>query len=266
MSGYGCTVVHRRALPIASILLVAACGGDSSAAPIECGDDLATDEELALTPRDDLNLEQLAIVATGRVLAGQEQYDRVVRDVDAIREARPDLQEIGFLPAFGEEIIVRADETTIAEMEASRYEAWDCLNRRFGVTEMTFGTDGAGTPDRVRLELDGVYYTPLLAERYAELPNVLQASSEGVIGDGSTICVTSGESDWHYVVDEGSGDCPLGCIDHDYSYFVTASDGTVTPSGSWTNRSGDPAPSWVTQYVTDQACHGLSLVTSANQP
>jgi hypothetical protein len=104
-----------------------------------------------------------------------------------------------------------------------------------------------------------VYHIPFLAERYAELPGVEDASEEIRLGDGSTICVTPDEPAWHYVVDQGSGDCPSGCIDHDFSYFVTTEDGAVTPSGSWTSRSGDPTPSWVTQYVTGKACHGLQL-------
>jgi len=246
----------RGALLLVTGLTLTACGSDG-AAHVQCGDDLATDEELALTPRADSNLEQLAIVATRRVVAGQTEYDRVVRDVAAIREERPDLRGIGFLSAIGQGLIVRADETTIAEMQAGIYHGWDCLNVRFRVKEMMFGTNTMGTPDRARLEFDGVYHIPLLVERYATLPSVESAGGESRIGDGSTICVTPGEQDWHYVVDQGSGDCPSGCIDRDYSYFVTTTDGTVTPSGSWASRSGDPTPPWITQYVTDQACHGL---------
>jgi hypothetical protein len=133
------------------------------------------------------------------------------------------------------------------------------LNRRFRVADMAVGTDIMGAPDRVRLEFEGVYDIPLLAERYAGLPGVEDASEEILLGDGSTLCVTPGEPTWHYVVDQGSGDCPAGCIDHDYHYFMSTADGAVTPSGSWTRRSGDSAPSWATSYVNARACHGISV-------
>lgn len=236
-----------------AVMLGAGCGSEPAAPPLECGTNLATDAELALTPREDENLEQLAIVATMRVVAGSEQYQRVVRDVGIIREMRPDLRSIEFLPDFSQDLIVRADEETIASMVEGTYGAWECLNRRFKVSDIRFGE---GTPDRADLVFDGVYHIPTLAERYAELPGV-QAATGGIrFGGGSTICVTSTPGEWHYVVDQGSGDCESGCIDHDYSYFISHADGRVVPSGSWANRSPDPKPPWVTAYVNSRACHG----------
>ena len=241
------------AAAIVAAAFSAGCGSDPATAPIECGTNLATDEELALTPREDDNLEQLAVVATMRVVAGEDQYQRVSRDVAMIRAIRPDLADIGFLPNFGQDLIVRADEATVARMVAGTYGAWECLNRRFKVNEIR---SGAGTPDRVDLAFDGVYDIPTLAERYWELPGVQSATGGVRFGDGSTICVTPAASEWHYVVDQGTGDCESGCIDHDYNYFVTGEDGTLVRSASWAERSLDPKPQWVTNYVTPRACHG----------
>ena len=139
--------------------LLVACGSESAATPVECGDDLATDQELVLTPRDDLNLEKLAIVATGRVVAGQEEYERVVQDVGSIREVRPDLRDIEFFSMFGQGLRVWASEETLTDMKAGRYQAWDCLNNRFGVTEMTFQSF-LGTSHSITFEFDGVYNIP----------------------------------------------------------------------------------------------------------
>lgn len=244
------------ALLVAASLLLIACGNDAQTAQIDCGEDLASDAELAQTPRNDSNLEQLALVVTDAVVAAERDYERVVGDVTGIREMRPDLSDVDFRPTLGQGLILRADQGTIAAMQAGYYDAWNCLNDRFGLGEMSFGTDITGTPDRVRLAFEGIYRISALAERYGELPNIESASEELLLGDGSTICATRGDADWHYVVDEGSGDCPAGCIHHDYSYFVTSVDGTVTPSGSWAIRSGDPTPAWVTSYVTPQACGG----------
>ena len=241
-----------RFLPIVLATLWVACGNDPAAPPLECGTNLATDAELELTPRNDDNLEQLAIVATNRVVAGEAQYERVVRDVAKIRAMRPDLRDVGFLADFNQEIIVRADEGTISRMVEGTYGAWECLNRRFKVNDIEFG---AGTPERADVTFDGVYHIPTLADRYARLPGIESATGGLRIGDGSTICVTPRGSDWHYVVDQGTGDCQSGCRDHDYSYFLSREDGAVTPSGSWAERSPDPKPAWVTSYVTPRACH-----------
>lgn len=229
------------------------CGNDPAVAPLECGLNLASDEELALTPREDTNLEELGVVATERVVAGQVEYSRVMRDVAAFRSMRPDLENIGFRAAFQQEIIIRADEATIAQMASGAYHHWDCLNQRFEVSDIE---SGAGTPDRVDLKFDGVYHIPTLAERYGLLPGVESATGGLTVGDGSTLCLTPGDDTWHYVVDKGVGDCESGCIDHDYSYFITTLDGTVLASGSWATQSSDPKPQWVTNYVTPKACHG----------
>ena len=230
------------------------CGSEPAPGTLECGTNLATDEELALTPRDDTNLEHMAIAATRRVVAGQEQYERIVRDVGAIRAMRPDLAAIDFLTDYAHEIIVRADEGTIARMLAGEYDPWDCLNERFRLKDLAFGPS---TPDRVDLVFEGTYHTPTLAERYARLPGVQSATAGLRVGDGSTLCVTPGDDNWHYVVDQGTGDCVAGCTDHDYSYFISKADGTIVPSGTWAERSTDPRPPWFDAYVNDRACHGV---------
>ena len=239
---------------MATAALCVGCGNDPAVPPLECGLNLATDEELALTPRQDTNLEELAIVATERVVAGEVEYARVLRDVAAIRGMRPDLESIGFLAAFQQEIIIRADEATIAQMATGAYPHWDCLNERFKVSGIS---SGAGTPDRLDLSFDGIYHIPTLAARYSVLPQVESASGGLSVGDGSTLCLTPGEDTWHYVVDKGVGNCESGCVDHDYSYFITTVDGTVLDSGSWATQSSDPKPQWVTNYVTPRACHGI---------
>ncbi len=243
----------RFVMALAAGMFLVACSDSPDTAPVDCGTNLATDEELALTPREDENLELLAIVATSRVVAGQSQYERVVEDVEVIRTMRPDLRDIGFLPNFRQELVIRADEGTISRMVEGTYTAWDCLNERFKVENIRYG---AGTPDRVDLELDGTYHIPTLAERYAELPGVRSASGGVRIGDGSTICVTAGTTQWHYVVDQGTGDCESGCIDHDYSHFISTNDGGVVAAGSWAERSPDPRPPWLDAYATPRACHG----------
>ena len=65
-----------RAVVLAAVVVLgASCGSEPAVPPLECGTNLATDEELALTPREDDNLEQLAIVATMRVVMQKRIFD-----------------------------------------------------------------------------------------------------------------------------------------------------------------------------------------------
>lgn len=218
----------------------------------------ATAAELASTPRADVNLELLALkLSPGKVVADEATYQRVVRDVGAIRAKDPKLAPISFFSyRDGRTISFVLPVNTAMQMEAGNYHAWDCLNETYGAV-MPFEIIRIGNADDAFLymKLKGIYATDLLAAEYARLPGVTSTDSIALGGGGSTICVTSGPSTWHYVFDAGSGDCPAGCIDHSYRHFTTDPDGAVAVLETWSTQSGTPRPGWVTQFVTDAICH-----------
>ena len=230
---------------------------DGGAAPDSCLMGLVTATELASTPRADTNLELLALrLSPGRVVADQAVYDRLVRDVGAIRAQRADLATIRYVSASdGMTIPMTVDLDTAARMMNGTYAPWDCMNARLGAA-MPFEFTRIGDADHVFVfvKLKGIYATDVLAPEYARLPGVIGADKTNLGGDGPTICVTSGADLWHYVLDAASGDCLAGCIDHDYSHFTTDVAGAVTQLESWSSTSGGAAPAWVTQFASRAAC------------
>ncbi len=68
--------------------------------------------------------------------------------------------------------------------------------------------------------------------------------SEGHIDDSEQWFIANDKT-YSYVFDQGSGDCPAGCINHDYKGFQTdGQPGGITSLGAFSNQS--PAPAWFT--------------------
>ncbi len=281
MKAFG--VTNRRRLVILSILMLtgaasSACGGRSAektrhssggaggtegaagadATPggqLACPPDLPSQAELAATPRKDENLELLALkLSPGKIIANQATYERVIRDVGAIRNQQPQLKGIGFFPAEdGRTIALTVSAGTLAQMQRGEYHPWDCLNATYHAKE-PFTHSSQGSTASVTLELRGIYATTLLAADYERLPDVVSATRGVGGGDGPTICVTPTSNTWHYVFDAASGDCPGGCIDHAYSYFTTELSGDVKAIDTWATQANAPAPTWVATYASRSVC------------
>jgi hypothetical protein len=232
--------------------------GDGREAAAACPPALASASELASTPRADVNLELVALkLSPGKIVADEATYRRVVRDVGAIRGKYPEVATISFFPIRdGRSINFVLPVATAEQMQAGTYHAWDCLNDTYGaVLPFEFHRIGNAADVIAFGKLKGIYAMDLLAAEYARLPGITSTGSIAVGGDGSTICVTSGPSTWHYVFDDASGDCPAGCIDHSFRHFTTDTDGAVTALEAWSTQSGTPRPAWVTQLVTNATCH-----------
>ncbi|MBI5648919.1 MAG: hypothetical protein HZC40_00475 [Chloroflexi bacterium] len=69
--------------------------------------------------------------------------------------------------------------------------------------------------------------------RFPEIAHI-KATPRGTIGATTNITVLAPrQNEWWVVFWEGSGDCPAGCINNRYWYFVVDRDGRVTPAGEY---------------------------------
>ncbi|MHC1705940.1 MAG: T9SS type A sorting domain-containing protein [Bacteroidales bacterium] len=84
----------------------------------------------------------------------------------------------------------------------------------------------------------GSYNLGALINKLITIPGVVQASPDGLAGDGSDIKYYSGDNTDSLVFDLGWGDCPSGCIHHRFWNFKVNSD----CSGSYQYAYGDPIP------------------------
>jgi hypothetical protein len=201
-----------------------------------------TSAEIAATPRADIVLEQLAIVAGSGVTADPAIYDRIVRDVAAIREAEPAVAHIDYFPADnGKTVFLATDDETYEATQAGDYHAWDCLNDHYVMENVEW----FDLISHVAVTLKGSYDISIVASDYATLDGVASATASGTLGDGSTICLDASSDTWLWVFDEASGDCPAGCIDHLYWHFTSQPNGNVAFVERWSNADPTTRPSWV---------------------
>src|SRR6187402_2884678 len=118
-------------------------GGEAGESPVEAGAGGASGgctvpgpspAVIASTPREDTNLELLALRLSPGVVAEQALYDRVVRDVAAIRRVEPSLAELGYYPSDdGRSLFLALELDAFASIQNDRYHDWDCLNAAYGL-------------------------------------------------------------------------------------------------------------------------------------
>ena len=197
--------------------------------------------EIAASPFPNKEAEILAIEASGALVGPKHVYDRVLADLQAIRAANPVLQNVAAMPSWtADELLVGFDAAGLAAVQAGTYAGWDCANAWYGVTSYDAGSTYALVQFGHRFHID------LLGQEYAMFPNVTSAEPNGFVGDGNDVCVSiANDKTYSYVFDQGSGDCPAGCINHDYKGFQTdGQPGGITSLGAFSNQN--PAPAWFT--------------------
>jgi hypothetical protein len=217
-------------------------------APPFCPPGLPSAAEIAATPRADQNLELLALRLTGGIIADQSIYDRVVRDVGAIRELDDRVAGIQyFAQGDGKSIALTPDAATYAAMRAGQYRAWDCLNQTYVVTSTLFTDAKPPFEADVALTLKGIYDIETVVTQYGALAGVKASNNGSGGGDGPTICVTRESDLWHYVFDQAGGDCPAGCTEHTYYHFSTTAAGVIASLGEIPDTGDSP-------YTSNEAC------------
>jgi hypothetical protein len=218
-----------------------------------------TPEEVAATPRANTQLELLAMhLSKGKVVADQAIYDRLVRDLPAIRAVYPALASYFSMGrSFGSTIMIWPDAVALRQMRNGTYEPWACPNQLYGVTRSNLsGVPGGLTT----VTFKGVYNTRLLAAEYARMPGVERAEPDGgglpavVTGTSAgnsykILCATpEGRDLWHYVFAE------LIARGGRFAHFTVGADGVVNAVGNYEACELGGAPAWVRQYVNPDSC------------
>jgi len=229
---------------------------EGAAALRECGQ--GTAEEIAATPREDTNRELLAIGLAGGLTADQEVYDRLGRDLEAIRAMTPAVENVQYLTTNeGKRLYVMADSAaTYASMKQGTYQEWDCLNDWYGLEEIIADAPFPATDPWVIVRLKGIYDLLRIAPEYEVLPGIASASPV-VAGFPaillSSLCVTRDGATYHYFFEVAGGDA------FTTFYFTTEAGGSVELVGIYDPRSlgPSPPPGWLT--LRDQCRVELGL-------
>lgn len=109
----------------------------------------------------------------------------------------------------------------------------DSLNEQLGVENVKVGR--LGRSFLVTVTFADAANIPIVSRRYASLPHIAYASA--VLGsDGNRVQLIVKQALLHFVFIAGFGDCPAGCIRHDYFYFTLDTvTKTITSNGRLLN-------------------------------
>ena len=157
--------------------------------------------------QDDAEAQQIAIEmlgAGGHLNAPSEVYERVVRDLDLIREAVPGLARQAHSPAWV------ANQMIAQILENESQQEYICLNEYYQVIDL----DNLFSNWWVITFADNINILALIPI-YTEAPAVNFAEPNGIIGGQNFWTPTDlGGGLWQWVIDDGWHDCFDGCDCH----------------------------------------------------
>lgn len=190
----------------------------------------------------------LALELSDGIVANEAVYQRLVRDIAAIRALEPKVKGITyFRPHDGRELILMLDKDAEIQFRSAQYHAWDCLNQYYGATK----TYSLGRSSAV-VRLKGLYNTRKLGELYSALPGVKVAETGMSITSGghTNIYVTPNGDEWHYVFNGMAG--WQADTERAAYYFVVGADGVPRFAGRWAppgpTATRESAPEWLETY------------------
>ncbi len=172
------------------------------------------------SPRSNAEAEQLALEHFPPLLAEDEEYERILRDLAAIRAFQPHvLSVVHDMRWIPQEMIVKVtDGVTRCE--------FDALNAHYRMTELEFLFQSGGGTWYV-VHYPGRLNIPVLAPNYAALDEVDSAGTNGLFGTDDHIDIQVSGAVWTYDMDDGFHDCFDGCDCHIFWTFRVDAAGNV---------------------------------------
>jgi hypothetical protein len=166
--------------------------------------------------RENVEAEMLAMDLSGALRAPDKPYDRILRDLQLIREAYPELVTVIDDPDY------MPNELLIGLDTSGSTEEYDALNEYYFVID-----EEVHTSFRVLTFCDNLN-APVLAELYAAVPEVDWADPNWFIGIDDYITITEIGDKMRYDIDDGFHDCFDGCDCHRLWVIDVDLDGVVT--------------------------------------
>lgn len=212
-------------------------------------------EAIGQSPRIDPNIEALAASIGDGVVAAPEDYDRLARDIYAIRSLFPEVASIRYFERYTSSMFIQFESLEMAQRAANReLVEWNCMAMHY--RQGILGPRYVHAPLLWMANFFGVYEMSRLAAQYARLPGVQSASPVHYGGSGPTICAIPDDESWRYVFTDAWGDCAAGCIFHDLRFFrvddlgAIEFDGRVEPELDRPSFERPAYPAWTLPYAT----------------
>jgi hypothetical protein len=181
--------------------------------------------------------EYLAVEITGQLRPTGSLANQIKNDLAAIRLARPDLANIRVFPSWMPgETLVGLTPAAFSAFQSGTFHGFDSLYADLGVPSASTSSFG----QYAHLRFGQIYHGQRLAELFRPITGVRYADPNGVIGDGNDIVARANRT---YTLSRGYGDCPAGCIQHQYWDFTVTNQGVfpglLPTSGSHGDFNGD---------------------------
>lgn len=226
-----------------------------------CGQGTAA--EIAATPRDDPATELLALSMGDGLTADAATYDRLVRDLAAIRAGHPVVDGVSIFPTTDAKSLnlTAADAATYEAIAQGEYHEWDCLNDWYEL-EIVALPEPASLPPGLAftIGLEGLYALDRVAEDYRALAGI--ASARPLVfpppgapaGTFPSLCAEeAADGVFRYFFDVPTPGGPPTLTYH----FTTLPDGTVELVGVFNPLSLGPAPPPAWLPLVEECYSGL---------
>lgn len=199
--------------------------------------------------RENVEAEQLAMHLAGQLRAPDEEYARILRDLQLIRDAYSEIAFVIDRPDYG------PDELLVRLIKGEPENDYDALNAYYQVVEDRTISQSLNIH---LLTFCGNLNIPLLVPIYVA-PNILYAGAAWSVLGGDEITVERLDTVHRYTISTGCGDCLSGCI-YWRSWTID-----VDEKGNLTLVSlvGSDASCFVDCCVPDGRCLNLSETNCA---
>lgn len=190
--------------------------------------------------RDDKNAELMALYLSGNLTAPDELYEQILSDLTAISSKYFNNHSVGeFTPPWIPSCIYMSfQEECRSQVINGTYDAWNDLNEEYGVKKITAHDYSSIVTINFYCRLN----SERLAELYEDLPGIKYIQPNAPVGDRSNIFPRQTEEGITYLLYWGYGDCPAGCTEKYYSYYVFENEQPMHIG--YYDRQQDPEPDW----------------------
>lgn len=241
----------RRTLSVLQKLLLLTGLGIVAAAALACDDSpnrppsrVPTPDD-PVTPRADREAEEAALWLSEDLIAPQDLYDRINRDLTDIRATFGDTLkavDVTFRPWWIPSWIrVHLDDEGIRLLRAGTFSQLDSLNDALGLAEL----DSArmAVTRFADLQFEGRLHPFRLKDLYGNVPHVTLARINAWTGDYPNVYPWVIDGGMSYLFRDAWGDCPAGCAINPFWYF-TSTDAGIELVGHWEDAYLTPEPDW----------------------
>ncbi len=206
----------------------------------------ASPSDIAQSPRANPVAEILAFETQGTLVAVDSLYQRLDEELTQIVAAEPGLAAMMPISSVysGKPLRLQFDPSGWASVSSGEYTGWECPNQAYsGSATLNLQWSFA------EVSFSGKrFHAGLIAAEYAPLPHVTSSMVDTYAYDGPDLCLEIKGDEHFYIFDQASGDCPAGCMYHDYTGFSANAGALVVKLGTYNPKAG-AEPAWFTQLA-----------------